>query len=289
MKCFYHSADLDGHCSGAIVKFIYPECDMLGINYGQDFPWSEIGENEIVYMVDFSLQPFSDMEKLNQLCHLIWIDHHKTAIQDAIDSGTVFYGIQRDGIGACALVWEFLCDGEDTPNAVQLLAEYDVWDHSRTETLPFQYGMRFEENTTPENQDLWRPLFRDVFVGDIINTGETILKYEDRQNEKFCKAYSFETIMPAYPPSQDEIPPGYKAIACNRGFTNSKLFESVYDPKIHDMMVTFCRLKLPAHKWTVSMYSTKENVDCGAVAKAFGGGGHKGAAGFQCDELPFVY
>jgi len=28
-------------------------------------------------------------------------------------------------------------------------------------------------------------------------------------------------------------------------------------------------------------------IDCGAIAKTFGGGGHKKAAGFQCGELPF--
>ena len=76
-------------------------------------------------------------------------------------------------------------------------------------------------------------------------------------------------------------------ICANRGFTNSKLFDSVYDPDKHHMMVTFVRMKLPAEKWTVSMYSTREDVECGEVAVKYGGGGHKGAAGFQCDKLPF--
>ena len=38
----------------------------------------------------------------------------------------------------------------------------------------------------------------------------------------------------------------------------------------------------------VSLYSTREDVDCGAIAKSLGGGGHKGAAGFICDELPWT-
>jgi nanoRNase/pAp phosphatase (c-di-AMP/oligoRNAs hydrolase) len=37
----------------------------------------------------------------------------------------------------------------------------------------------------------------------------------------------------------------------------------------------------------VSLYSTRDDIDCGAIAKTYGGGGHKGAAGFQCDTLPF--
>ena len=40
-------------------------------------------------------------------------------------------------------------------------------------------------------------------------------------------------------------------------------------------------------KWTVSIYSTNKNIDCSELAKKYGGGGHKGAAGFQCENLPF--
>ena len=76
MKCFYHSADLDGHCSAAIVKAVCPECELIGINYGDAFPWDlfveaeerksgsiilPAKEPETVYMVDFCLQPFTDV------------------------------------------------------------------------------------------------------------------------------------------------------------------------------------------------------------------------------------
>jgi nanoRNase/pAp phosphatase (c-di-AMP/oligoRNAs hydrolase) len=29
-------------------------------------------------------------------------------------------------------------------------------------------------------------------------------------------------------------------------------------------------------------------VDCGAIAKSYGGGGHVKAAGFSCKDLPFL-
>ena len=83
MKGFYHSADLDGHCSGAVIKLKYPNCEMIGINYGDEFPWDSISENDVVIMSDFGLQPFEDMLKLNDKCNqLIWIDHHITAMDE---------------------------------------------------------------------------------------------------------------------------------------------------------------------------------------------------------------
>lgn len=291
MKAFYHSADLDGHCSGAIVKMFQPTCQMIGINYGQDFPWGDIEDGETVFMVDFTLQPFEQMERLASLADLVWVDHHKTEIDESEKRQFKTPGIRRIGIGACALTWEWfgrdVGDGElPIPLAVRLLAEYDVWNHTDPRTLPFQYGIRINENTWPENQDFWNKFidataygqkFAEGMIIKTVEIGNTILSYEKSQNEKFCRAYSFETELG-----------GLAAIACNRGFTNSKVFDSVWNPEDHDLMVTFCRLKPPAYKWTVSLYSDKPEIDCGVIARKFGGGGHKGAAGFQCSDLPFT-
>ncbi len=101
LKVFYHSADLDGHCSGAIVKYKFPDIEAIKINYGDKFPWGTIYSGETIYMVDFSLQPFEDMIKLNKLANLIWIDHHKTSIDDYINSGTAITGKTMIGSAGC--------------------------------------------------------------------------------------------------------------------------------------------------------------------------------------------
>lgn len=279
MKCFYHSADLDGHCSGALVKRFFPLCEMVGINYGQEFPWDSIEKGERVFMVDFSLQPFTDMIKLRGMCDLTWVDHHETAISDARKHDFIVDGKLAIGIAGCELVWRYLYPADSVPRAVYLLGRYDVWDHGDEDTLPFQYGMRQYTNTLPDNTGFWEEVLTHKYLWEkIADTGRTLLSYEAAQNEKFCRAYSFETNFN-----------GFTGICANRGFTNSQVFDSVYDPEKHHMMITFCRLKLPAKKWTVSLYSTRNDVDCGAIAKSFGGGGHKGAAGFQCDNLPFDF
>ena len=146
------------------------------------------------------------------------------------------------------------------PLAVYLLGRYDVWDHAADErVLPFQYGMRQFRDTLPDNQELWgRVLTDDAFCEEIANDGELLLAYEQNQNEKFCRAYSFET-------SLNDLP----AICANRGFTNSKLFDSVYDPAKHAIMISFIRANPPGNGWNVSLYSTRDDVDCGAIAKKY--------------------
>lgn len=36
-----------------------------------------------------------------------------------------------------------------------------------------------------------------------------------------------------------------------------------------------------------AIYSSNKEIDCSKIAESFGGGGHKGAAGFSSDELLF--
>lgn len=285
MKCFYHSADLDGHCSGAIVKMAYPDCEMIGINYGDEFPWADIRAKEMTFMVDFSLQPFEGMEKLIKQCQLIWIDHHKSAIEEAKKSS--YFGpphVFIEGKGACQLVWEYLKhDGhfyiEDfqnllgVPTFIRLLAEYDVWNHLDPRTLPFQYGMRQFEDTKPDNQEFWKSLFDTEQVQHIVEVGSIIIKYQNSENKKYSDACAFETELD-----------GLKCIAMNKMLTNSKCFDSIWDPEDYDAMLTFGFRK---GQWTVSLYSTRDDIDVSVIAKNRGGGGHKGASGFQCIELPF--
>jgi oligoribonuclease NrnB/cAMP/cGMP phosphodiesterase (DHH superfamily) len=275
MICFYHSADLDGHCSGAIVKQANPDCKMIGIDYGDAFPWDNVSgtiamKNDL-WMVDYCLQPFSEMEKLGRWYgkNLIWIDHHVTAIEEAEKRGFNPPGRREVGKAACELVWEYLYGSLAPGHAIRLLGRYDVWDHSDKRTLPFQYGMRMEE-TWPEHQALWKNLIRknESTYKRILRAGGLIVKYQQAQNEKIIKARGFEARFR-----------GMKVIACNAQLTNSTLFDSHWDPEQYEAMVTF-GMK-PDGSWTVSLYSDREDVDVGKVCKELGGGGHKNAAGFQ--------
>lgn len=277
--CFYHSADLDGKCSAAIVHLAFQgEVELYPINYGQPFPW-ELVQGRVVIMVDFSLQPYSDMERLARECAgLVWIDHHKTAIAEAVNRPINAQVLLVEGRAGCELAWQHFFPGRPTPWVVTLLGRYDVWDHRDPEVLPFQYGMRLGD--WDPRSPAWEGLFggqgRDAVLRETIDLGRDLLTYERQQNEAYISSRGFATSFEGHP-----------AICCNRGLTNSKLFDSAYDPDEHDLMITFCRLPLPARRWTVSIYSTKPEIDCGELAKRHGGGGHRGAAGFQCDQLPF--
>src|SRR5574343_1621589 len=290
--CFYHSADLDGHCSGAIVKHFVPEAILHPINYGDAFPWDEIKSEDTVYMVDFCLQPTTDMQRLYGIVgdRLIWIDHHKTALDSMTDIH--IQGMQQVGFAGCELTWAYFQGDVNPPLVVTLLGRYAVWDHSDPRTLPFQYRMRTEDMDPLKGEgamEKWRTLFdpfddggiytegaegQYLYLSDLVREGELLLRYSDQENTKYARGYAFETFLDVIGriPEDDSPIPTRRlyAICINRGMTNSKVFDSVYDPEKYHLMITFCRL--PIHKqakggWTVSLYSTRDDVHCGAIAK----------------------
>ena len=273
MKAFYHKSDLDGHCSGAIVKRKYQQCEMIGVDYEDTLEsLGMVGAfqtMETVFVVDFSFD-ISDMEYLKSHTDLNWIDHHKSAIEKL--DGLECNGIQETGKAACELTWEFLFD-EEMPLSVLFLGRYDVWDHKDKRVLPFQYGMRAFSNTRPDSE-IWNDILDyTVETQLLIESGSAILSYEENQNKKYAASMSFETIFK-----------GLRAIVVNKPFSNSKVFDSVWDESKYDIMIIF---GYKPNKFKYSLYSTKENVDCSEIAVSFGGGGHKGAAGFISDKLLF--
>lgn len=287
MICIYHSKDLDGYCSGAIVKLKYPDAKLIGFDYGQELPMDEIPEGEQIIMIDVSL-PMNQMEDLARHSgwKLTWVDHHISAISDykkfVGNRETFCHAVLEDGISACEGGWKYLFPNEFVPTAVKLLGEYDTWrneDKFRWDNaiMPFQYGMRMI-CSSPETfpPDLFKTYsVNDIEtnspVYDIIKDGKLILEYQKVQNTRACK-YAFEVEFE-----------GLRAIVLNNGGANSQVFESVYDESKHDLMIPFV---FTGKRWTFSLYTTKDEVDCSVIAKSKGGGGHKKAAGFQLSDLP---
>lgn len=287
MKCFYHSSDLDGHCSGAIVKHACPECEMHPINYEDEFPWNEIEQGERVFMVDFTLQPFEQMIALNKRASLIWIDHHKTAIEESQkhDLSLILSGYRDRSYAACVLTWEYLFPNNDMPEEIRFLGLYDVWDHENPDVYSFQMGMRLRETdpVTATIQQWWSLIFDNSgwhkeFLQQVISEGEIIITYQNQTNAKLSLSCAFEIELD-----------GLKFIAANVQGVDSKFFNAVWNDERHDAMLPFGWKK---GQWTASMFTTPEKisqgVDVGQIARIHGGGGHAGAAGFQCQTLPFA-
>lgn len=283
----YHKNDLDGVCSAAIMRLKYPNIKLIGLDNG-DVLDVKIGEGEEVIIADISL-PMSKMKGISIKTEgkFTWIDHHQSSINDFKNFEPFeVNAVLQLGVAACELTWKTLFPNIPVPFAVQLLSAYDVWDKSRFDwhdlTLPFQYGMRLDCGINVEkfNPNIFKINFEllgsyNNLFQVIYNSGMNILQYQIRENELHAKIQWFE-----------EKILGLNAICINDNTHSSFVFDTIYDENKHDIMILFYYTK---NKWTFSVYTTKDYIDCSIIAKYFGGGGHKQAAGFKVTNISTVF
>jgi oligoribonuclease NrnB/cAMP/cGMP phosphodiesterase (DHH superfamily) len=273
MKTFYHT-DMDGHCSGAIVyKYFKGSGEYISINYNQEFPFDTITKDEDIVIVDFSLQKEGDFEKLLEITNnVIWIDHHKTAIEKHSKISDKIEGVRTDGIAGCVLTWKYFYPEGVCPVVVTLLGDYDIWAFNYGEnTKHLQSGIRLYD-TRPESESWEDWLDIDYFPHVEIDAGVIATKYRDNGYKGLVKGFSYYAYFE-----------GWKAICCNAGSVSSQLFDSVPEEN-YDIMLTYIH---NGFNYSVSIYTKNSKIDVSEIAKKYGGGGHKGAAGFTCDQLPF--
>ena len=275
--CIYHSRDLDGWMSSAIVRLAFDKIDFLGWDYGNEIP--DLSNYGQIVMVDISL-PKEVMQSI--AIKLIWIDHHISAIKDS-EAGLykLVTGLRDDKFAACELTWNYFFPESDMPELVRLLGRYDCFGHKGTEeelkVLEFQYGARQAIGNSDEayttlmiarGRGDWT--FDLDLCDDIHLQGKAIYKYlctEAKQTYSKKFTVMFDT---------------YKFAMVNQERFNPINFGIDYHKDGYDGFACSWYQK---GNWMYSLYNDNGLIDCSDICKSRGGGGHKGAAGFQSDKF----
>jgi oligoribonuclease NrnB/cAMP/cGMP phosphodiesterase (DHH superfamily) len=206
----------------------------------------------------------------------IWIDHHISKINELKD--IKFDGLQVDGTAACVLTWIFFMKDNNPPISIRLIGDYDIWNLTQS-VLCMQYGIR-QYDCEPENQIFWKDVFENNLTKEIITKGETIYKYVTKTYKHEINSIGFITELCV---ELNEKLHTYNVLAVNRSHISSLFFEDHPEVNNVDIMIPFC---WNGKSWKVSMYTMKDDIDVSKICYKFGGGGHKKAAGFTCDNLP---
>jgi hypothetical protein len=289
----HHSADHDGIFCREIARKFLPDAELIGWDF-KDSPLSVPNEGGI-YVLDLPVDRVfgldfkkTDWNQAIPNC-IFWIDHHKSSI----DSHPPHIpGYRIDGVAACRLAWQFFTHRHNEPNmslptrqayldrsvteplAVRLAGEYDIWDHRGDGDVEFQFGLDVQENID------WRWLLdcdHDDNVWYIIEHGRSAMRCYAKRDADIMRERSFVTEFE-----------GLKFLTLNTARCNSNSFAAKDIPETgHDALLAFYYNGI---KWTVSLYHAKHNtgIDLSQIAVKYGGGGHRGACGFQCGELPFI-
>jgi len=298
--CFYHSRDLDGWTSAAIVKKKFPEAKLVGWDYGDPEPLIydveyegevlnplhptidvpvdlRIPNNAKVIIVDISFNPVT-MIKLKGYVKMdvIWIDHHKSAIKDAVEYDyALLNGRRRSDFAACELTWQFFFSDSEMPEAVRLLGMYDSFRHKGSgeehKVMIFQYGARgFVIN--PSEAEIFFDM-NEQQIRNILSSGKAIFDYLIIE-AKGIYAKAFPVEIEEYP-----------GLMVNRERFNPVNFGIDYHKDGYDFFGCFW---FDGENYSFSLYNDNGELDVSYLCKKFGGGGHAGAAGFTTKDFESV-
>lgn len=293
-----HHTDLDGAMSGGVCGYY---CQKLGYeptyklyNYGYPIKPENFKGFDLVFAVDISFHETDPWvyQYLGRQGKLIWIDHHKSAIEFKSKHPEYFEGVigtQKIGKGACELTWEYLFPDSKTPRLIQYLSAYDVWDKERFDwaevTEPIQYGCRLEYGISAKDLCNYLGLLElglTDYLEELRQSGKNILKYIEKNLSGKIKNYG--SFIPEF---NVEGVGTYRILLLNTNEFSSKSFDGMYDPRFYDIMAPYCICPREGEpgKFDVRMsfYTDKPDIDVSKVAEIFGGGGHSGAAGCAID------
>ena len=277
MLCIYHIADHDGKGSGVIVKRVFPEAELLGLNHDMEIPYDIIAQHDKIVVCDFAL-PVDFMFELSEKIDFTWIDHHASVIDqynaEILKGKKEIKGVRRVGQAAIELCWQYFYPDNPVPLGVELLAKNDLFDLRDPRVRPFEFAMQSFGVNSPDDK-IWTDLFENrLNIEAMIEEGERILSWINVRNYRLVRSMAFEA----------EID-GLKCICANMPQGYSSFYDSLENREYYDVMINFYMNR--KRKWNLSFYSSKKEVDVSRLAAKFGGGGHRGAAGASAlDELP---
>lgn len=271
--CIYHGGCDDGFGAAWVVwkKWGHDLAYFPGV-YGDPPPNVE-GHN--VLMVDFSYKRPVIEDMARQARSLTILDHHKTAEAELAGieewarrhwrTVRVTFNLQHSGV---RLAWDALFPSEDRPSIVEFIEDQDLWR--------FDYGDNTRFFTAalrsyPQDFEVWSQIASDPI--QLIGDGEGIRRAHERNIGRFLKEHYF-VMMAGHRVPVVNVPYHYA----------SDVAAALLDrhPDAPFAMAWFMR---GDGMIQYSLRSQDHRVDVSEVAKTFGGGGHRNAAGFETRQF----
>ena len=275
----------------------------------------ELFSGRDVYILDFSLpREFMDMA-FESAKRVVWLDHHKTAFEmwgcmddfarrgyvtEQRGAGLIILDNNRSG---AMLAWEYFNPHDPVPMFVRHIDDYDRWQFKLAGTKEFNKALW---SYAPWSFEQWRdwvfqlghnldgPYLSDHITAPFNKEGAAILRAHDQNVQAVVKgsARKCEFWVPFVGDPVELRKQGAEFRSdINQCYAPKRGLAANCPPHLtsdvgHELAVQSGTFGLC---WTLNQAKPVANCslrsngdyDVSAIAKAFGGGGHKNAAGFE--------
>lgn len=295
--CIYHGGCDDGFGAAfAVWKRWGDAVEYVQGRYGEAPP-AVAGKHVII--VDFSYKR-DVMDALGRSAKsIVVLDHHKTAKDELHPWGSerapatladklqntefdiahclmqnclpIIAWFDMDKSGA-RMAWEFCHPGLPVPRLIEHIEDRDLWRFA----LPYTRHVSAAVRSYRHNFDRWDSMADDENVTALIRDGGAILRAEKKLIAQFLEQTTFDTIGGHSVPTVNV--PYHFASDCANELLG----------KYPDAPFAASWFKRADGKFQCSLRSADDRMDVSEIAKLYGGGGHRNAAGFEVpSEMTF--
>lgn len=280
IKIIYHANCSDGFCSAYIFwkTFVQGDRSLFGgdtlkfipMSCGAEIEWKDFSSEDFVFMLDFSFK----REPLTQLANIVrqvWIlDHHKTAEEELKDfplnNVHITFDMEKSG---AQLTWEYVHNNTDYSTLVKYVADRDLWKWE----LPHSELISMYVNSFPFDFEVWKVVEYALWCHyeQCVVEGEAIKRFKDKQVQLAVD----NAVNVGLHMLNGEV---FSVKAVNTTVNFSEVASEL--AKQDGVQFGICWYQCSDGKYKYSLRS-RDDFDVSKIAKAFGGGGHKNAAGFE--------
>ena len=275
----YHANCADGFGAAyAAWKYFGNDAEYLPCQYGKQAAEFDVKQcvNRCVYILDFSF-PADKMEEIHNACKLlVWLDHHKTAFEVMgmpnikelkLEEAKRYTRLHYEKSGAM-LAWELFHTAPE-PTLIAFIDDYDRWQFKLLGTKEINKALW---GRAPWSFPQWDGFIEaDQICDDLYAEGRALLRAHDQNVQAVLKGAKRPcTIIGTFDAK-------IVGLACN---CPSHLTSDVGHQLANESGSYGLCWHVNKDNLVICSLRSNGDYDVSAIAKEFGGGGHRNAAGF---------
>ena len=219
-------------------------------------PPDVVGKNVVI--LDFSYGNQITKNMIKDANNLLVIDHHKSAMVELHDISNTHFDMTKSG---AMLAWEWFHPGKEPPKFIKYIQDRDLWKWE----LPYSKEFAAAFDMIPFEFEEFEKFEDDSVFDDAVKRGSYILAYSKTVVKKVCEKASTRKMN------------GKDVLVVNASHWMSEIGARLA-PDCDFAMIWYWDHDDQVTK--VSLRAFHDSQDVSEIAKHYGGGGHKKAAGF---------
>jgi len=253
----YHENCTDGFGAAyAAWKLLGDRAEYLAAKHGEPPP-DVTGKNVVV--LDFSYDNATTKRMMQEAKNLLIIDHHKSAMVELHDVSCTRFDMNHSG---AMLAWKFFHPGKEAPRLIKFIEDRDLWKWE----IPYSKEFAAAFDMVKFDFEEFDKYLDDSEVDSAQERGAYILAYSKTVISKITKNASHRKIA------------GKSVLVVNSSHWMSEIGAAL-SPKCDFSVIWYYDHE--SRRVKASLRAHHDDADVSEVAKKFGGGGHRKAAGFS--------